>query len=109
MVFSRRRNKSRMTIADALHGTRVGRLQSVGYMQVIPLLSDLEDEAAEFHKTVHRPWGSFSILEDADDCKVKRLVVKPGQVLSLQRHQRRQRRRHHRCGSGDRDGHARPR
>jgi mannose-6-phosphate isomerase-like protein (cupin superfamily) len=29
------------------------------------------------------------VLEDADDCKVKRLVVKPGQILSLQRHQRR--------------------
>ncbi|MFW6341264.1 MAG: phosphomannose isomerase type II C-terminal cupin domain, partial [Wenzhouxiangella sp.] len=27
--------------------------------------------------------------EDADDCKVKRLVVRPGGVLSLQRHQHR--------------------
>jgi mannose-1-phosphate guanylyltransferase/mannose-6-phosphate isomerase len=56
---------------------------------VVTQLSDLEHEAVEFHKTVHRPWGSFSILEDADDCKVKRLVVKPGQVLSLQMHHRR--------------------
>ena len=39
--------------------------------------------------TEHRPWGSFTILEDADDCKVKRLVVKPGEVLSLQLHHRR--------------------
>jgi mannose-1-phosphate guanylyltransferase/mannose-6-phosphate isomerase len=57
--------------------------------EVVNQLSDLKDEAAEFHKTVHRPWGSFSILEDAEDCKVKRLVVKPGQVLSLQMHHRR--------------------
>jgi mannose-1-phosphate guanylyltransferase/mannose-6-phosphate isomerase len=57
--------------------------------EVVTQLSDLEHSAAEFHKTVHRPWGSFSILEDAEDCKVKRLVVKPGQVLSLQKHQRR--------------------
>ena len=49
--------------------------------EVVSQLSDLKDEAAEFHKTVYRPWGSFSILEDAEDCKVKRLVVKPGQVL----------------------------
>ncbi len=56
---------------------------------VVSQLSELKDEAAEFHKTVFRPWGSFSILEDADDCKVKRLVVKPGQVLSLQMHHRR--------------------
>jgi mannose-1-phosphate guanylyltransferase/mannose-6-phosphate isomerase len=57
--------------------------------EVVNQLSDLKDEAAEFHRTVYRPWGSFSILEDADDCKVKRLVVKPGQVLSLQMHYKR--------------------
>jgi mannose-1-phosphate guanylyltransferase/mannose-6-phosphate isomerase len=57
--------------------------------EVVNQLSDLQDQAAEFHQTVHRPWGSFSILEDAEDCKVKRLVVKPGQVLSLQMHHKR--------------------
>jgi len=57
--------------------------------QVVAQLSHLKHKAVEFHKTVHRPWGSFTILEDAEDCKVKRLVVKPGQVLSLQLHHRR--------------------
>lgn len=57
--------------------------------EVVNQLSDLKDQAAEYHQTVHRPWGSYSILEDADDCKVKRLVVKPGQVLSLQMHHKR--------------------
>ena len=57
--------------------------------EVVNQLSELQDQAAEFHQTVYRPWGSYCILEDADDCKVKRLVVKPGQVLSLQMHQRR--------------------
>ena len=57
--------------------------------EVVNQLSDLKDEAAEFHKTVYRPWGCYSILEDAADCKVKRLVVKPGQVLSLQMHYKR--------------------
>ena len=52
-------------------------------------LTHLQDESAVYHQTVHRPWGSYSILEDADDCKVKRLVVKPGQVLSLQLHHKR--------------------
>ncbi|MDR2012386.1 MAG: phosphomannose isomerase type II C-terminal cupin domain, partial [Rhodanobacter sp.] len=33
--------------------------------------------------------GSYTVLEDADDCKVKRLTVKPGHVLSLQLHHRR--------------------
>ena len=57
--------------------------------EVVNQLVDLNHEAAEFHQTVHRPWGSYSVLEDAEDCKVKRLVVKPGQVLSLQMHHRR--------------------
>lgn len=45
--------------------------------------------SASHHTTVHRPWGSYTILEDAEDCKVKRLTVKPGHVLSLQLHHRR--------------------
>lgn len=45
--------------------------------------------AATHHLTVHRPWGSYTVLEDAPDCKVKRLTVKPGGILSLQMHQRR--------------------
>jgi len=57
--------------------------------EVVNQLTSLEHESAVYHQTVHRPWGSYSILEDADDCKVKRLVVKPGQVLSLQLHHKR--------------------
>jgi mannose-1-phosphate guanylyltransferase / mannose-6-phosphate isomerase len=45
--------------------------------------------SAVYHQTVHRPWGSYTVFEDAEDCKVKRLVVRPGGVLSLQRHQHR--------------------
>jgi mannose-6-phosphate isomerase len=33
-----------------------------------------------------RPWGSFQVLEEGAGYKVKRLVVAPGQRLSLQRH-----------------------
>jgi len=57
--------------------------------QVVSRLTDADHEAALYHKTVHRPWGSYTVLEDAEDCKVKRLVVKPGQILSLQLHHRR--------------------
>jgi len=65
------------------------RNQAQDVKEVVAQLSELKHEAVNFHKTVHRPWGSFAILEDAPDCKVKRLVVKPGQVLSLQLHHRR--------------------
>jgi mannose-6-phosphate isomerase-like protein (cupin superfamily) len=36
-----------------------------------------------------RPWGSFTVLDDAEGHKVKRLVVSPGKRLSYQRHHRR--------------------
>ena len=33
-----------------------------------------------------RPWGGYTVLDDSDDHKVKRLVVNPGHRLSYQRH-----------------------
>lgn len=63
--------------------------KSQGVKDVVQFLQAKSHEAAVFHTTVHRPWGSYTILEDEDDCKVKRLVVKPGQVLSLQKHYKR--------------------
>ena len=33
-----------------------------------------------------RPWGSYTVLADETDHKVKRLVVQPGQRLSYQKH-----------------------
>lgn len=57
--------------------------------QVVDQLRLQNHELANVHSTVHRPWGSYSVLEDAPDCKVKRLTVRPGHVLSLQMHYRR--------------------
>ncbi len=36
-----------------------------------------------------RPWGSFTILDEAENFKVKRIEVLPGKRLSYQRHQKR--------------------
>jgi mannose-6-phosphate isomerase len=36
-----------------------------------------------------RPWGRYEVLEEREGYKVKRLEVKPGARLSLQRHKRR--------------------
>jgi mannose-1-phosphate guanylyltransferase/mannose-6-phosphate isomerase len=57
--------------------------------QVVEALRLQNHESVSVHQTAMRPWGSYCVLEDAADCKVKRLVVKPGQVLSLQLHHRR--------------------
>jgi len=41
------------------------------------------------HLTVHRPWGSYTILEEGDRYKIKRLVINPGTKLSHQLHHHR--------------------
>ncbi len=41
------------------------------------------------HVVVHRPWGSYQTADMGDRYQVKRLVVKPGEKLSLQKHHHR--------------------
>ena len=36
-----------------------------------------------------RPWGTFTVLDEADDFKVKRIEVLPGKRLSYQKHAQR--------------------
>ncbi|MGC9109193.1 MAG: mannose-1-phosphate guanylyltransferase/mannose-6-phosphate isomerase [Caldimicrobium sp.] len=43
-------------------------------------------ELTETHKTVYRPWGSYTELERGERYKIKRITVEPGEMLSLQMH-----------------------
>jgi len=40
----------------------------------------------EVHLTAHRPWGTYTILQEDKRYKIKTIVVKPGKRLSLQKH-----------------------
>lgn len=46
-------------------------------------------QAHKLHRTVHRPWGTYTVLEEGADFKIKRIEVKPGASLSLQMHHHR--------------------
>lgn len=46
-------------------------------------------EAHKLHRTVHRPWGTYTVLEEGAGYKMKRIEVKPGASLSLQMHHHR--------------------
>jgi mannose-1-phosphate guanylyltransferase/mannose-6-phosphate isomerase len=48
-----------------------------------------DDPVTKFHRQVHRPWGSYTVLEETEIYKIKRVSVKPGQKLSLQMHHHR--------------------
>jgi mannose-1-phosphate guanylyltransferase len=41
------------------------------------------------HRTVHRPWGTYTVLEEGHRFKIKRIEVKPNARLSLQSHHHR--------------------
>lgn len=43
-------------------------------------------EEAKLHRQVFRPWGSYDNIDSDDGFQVKRLIVNPGAVLSLQKH-----------------------
>ena len=46
-------------------------------------------ELTETHLTVHRPWGTYTVLEEGINFKIKRIVVNPGAKLSMQMHNHR--------------------
>jgi len=41
------------------------------------------------HEKAERPWGTYEVLYDGDDCKVKKIVIHPGQNPSYQYHHKR--------------------
>ncbi len=57
--------------------------------EVVKVLKDLDAPERAIHMTVRRPWGSYTVLEEREGYKMKRITVAPGAKLSLQRHQHR--------------------
>ena len=57
--------------------------------KIVELLRKNDDERAELHTTVHRPWGSYTRLEDGKFYTIKRITVPPKKRLSLQLHHHR--------------------
>lgn len=71
---------------DAVFVGRLSQAQRVGAL-VKTLKADLATQAlTETHKTAYRPWGGYSSVLMAERFQVKRLFVKPGKKLSLQKH-----------------------
>lgn len=73
--------------ADALLVADRSRAQDV--KAVVQQLKLTAHDSVRHHRTVHRPWGSYTVLEEGTRFKIKRIVVKPGASLSLQMHHHR--------------------
>jgi mannose-1-phosphate guanylyltransferase/mannose-6-phosphate isomerase len=72
---------------DAILIARRGDAQKVKH--VVETLSAKGRKEASEHTTTYRPWGSYTILEDGQRYKIKRIVVNKGEKLSLQMHHHR--------------------
>lgn len=74
---------------DAVYFGRLSEAQRVG-----PLVKMLKQNPhtaplTEIHRTAYRPWGGYSSILSGPRFQVKRLFVKPGKQLSLQKHHHR--------------------
>lgn len=69
---------------DALLVSKKGSSQKV--KQVVQKLKEQKSELHNIHLTGHRPWGTYTVLENSPGYKIKRIVVKPNSRLSLQKH-----------------------
>ena len=53
---------------------------------IVNQLQATKREEHTLHRKVHRPWGWYDSLDEGGRFKVKRIQVKPGASLSLQKH-----------------------
>ena len=60
-----------------------------GLKRLVEQLKKVAPQVTETHLKVHRPWGSYQSLDNGERHQVKRIVVKPGERLSLQKHHHR--------------------
>jgi mannose-1-phosphate guanylyltransferase/mannose-6-phosphate isomerase len=72
---------------DAVMVADKTRSQDVKY--IVAALQKNGREEHTLHRKVHRPWGWYDSIDEAERFKVKRIMVKPGASLSLQKHHHR--------------------
>ena len=65
------------------------RSQSQNVKKIVAALEQQKRDEHTLHRKVHRPWGWYDSIDEADRFKVKRIQVKPGASLSLQKHHHR--------------------
>ena len=63
--------------------------QSQDVKKIVSRIKSEGRQEHAFHTTVHRPWGSYQTVDQCDRHQVKRIMVKPGEKLSVQMHHHR--------------------
>jgi mannose-1-phosphate guanylyltransferase/mannose-6-phosphate isomerase len=73
--------------ADAVLVTTKSKSQTV--KNLVEKLEERQREEKHLHRKVARPWGWYDSVDEGERFKVKRIQVKPGASLSLQKHHHR--------------------
>jgi mannose-1-phosphate guanylyltransferase/mannose-6-phosphate isomerase len=76
-----------VSTSDAVMVVPRARAQEV--KELAAMLKAANRPEASVHKRVHRPWGYYESIDMGERFQVKRIVVIPGGMLSLQRHRHR--------------------
>ncbi|AEF99650.1 mannose-1-phosphate guanylyltransferase/mannose-6-phosphate isomerase [Methylomonas methanica] len=72
---------------DAVMVASKDRVQDV--KAIVDQLKALKRDEAQVHRKVYRPWGHYDLVDAGDRHHTKRIVVKPGAKLSVQKHHHR--------------------
>jgi mannose-1-phosphate guanylyltransferase / mannose-6-phosphate isomerase len=65
------------------------RSETANLKNLVARIRESHRPLTELHLTVTRPWGSYTVLEEGERYKIKRIVVNPGEKLSMQMHHHR--------------------
>ena len=76
-----------VSTSDAVMVIPRARAQEV--RELVAKLKAAKRPEATDHKRVHRPWGYYEFIDAGERFQVKRIVVIPGGILSLQKHRHR--------------------
>lgn len=79
-----------LVVVDTPDATLIARKDRV--QDVKQLVDRLKADGRQehlFHRKVYRPWGNYDSIDAGERFQVKRIVVKPGAALSLQKHHKR--------------------
>lgn len=79
-----------LVVIETADAVLVGRRdQAQRVKEIVQTLSTDSRSEPELHRKVHRPWGWYDSIDEGDNFKVKRIMVKPGASISLQKHHHR--------------------
>ncbi len=81
------KNTAVIDSGDALLVCNLDNTESI--RELVEIYKKRGDDIVSYHLTVHRPWGSYTVLESKNFFKIKRVTVNPMNYLSLQLHHHR--------------------